>query len=108
MDYKFDDLYARLKKSSHTLGWGMISFADDLKLGRLLLQLYIRRLKTTSAIPPISGSIPNGDQRFALNNFTLDSPRLDFTRQLPNDSKARLCMSVAGGTQLGLRKSGDW
>ena len=107
MEYTFDKLYSRLQEQSHMLRWGMISFADDFKLGRLLLQIYIRRFKTSSIIPPISGSIPNENGwRFALNDFTLDSPRLDFTRQLSNDSTARLCMSVAGGTQLGLQKAG--
>lgn len=107
MEYKFDELYERLKEKSHTLNWGMISFMDRVKLNRLLTQLYIHRFKTSSYLAPITGSIANGAEwRFALNDFTLALPRLDFMRKLSNDSKARLNMPVVAGTQLGLKLSG--
>ncbi|MFK0094919.1 hypothetical protein [Pseudomonas sp. NPDC090592] len=109
-EYDFNQLYTWLQEESRTLNWGMISFMDREKLNLLLLQAYICRFKTSAYLPPITGSIPNGDdRRFALNQFTLDWPRLSFAGGQSNDSKARLHMQVMAGTQLGLRKAGqDW
>ncbi|AJQ48465.1 hypothetical protein N805_15145 [Pseudomonas putida S13.1.2] len=109
-EYNFSELYAWLKEQPRALGWGMISFMDRKKLNLLLLQAYIQRFKTSAYLPPITGSIPNGDdRRFALNQFTLDWPRLGFAGMQANDSKAGLTMQVMSGTQLGLRLSGaDW
>lgn len=109
-EYNFSELYAWLKEQPRALNWGMISFMDRKKLNLLLLQAYIQRFKTSAYLPPITGSIPNGDdRRFALNQFTLDWPRLGFAGMQANDSKAGLTMQVMSGTQLGLRLSGtDW
>lgn len=107
-EYNFSELYAWLKEQPRALNWGMISFMDRKKLNLLLLQAYIQRFKTSAYLPPITGSIPNGDdRRFALNQFTLDWPRLGFAGTQANDSKAGLKMQVMSGTQLGLRRAGD-
>lgn len=107
-EYNFNELYAWLKEQPRALNWGMISFMDRKKLNLLLLQAYIQRFKTSAYLPPITGSIPNGDdRRFALNQFTLDWPRLGFAGTQANDSKADLKMQVMSGTQLGLRRAGD-
>ncbi|MBA1205387.1 hypothetical protein G7009_27145 [Pseudomonas capeferrum] len=105
-DYSLDQLIEWMKLGSRLSKWGMISCMDRTILNTLLTQEYIRRFKTTSYLPPVSGSIPNGDQRFALNNFALDRPRLSFENVDLNDSKARLRMNVVGGTQLGLKNVG--
>lgn len=107
-EYNFSELYAWLKEQPRALNWGMISFMDRKKLNLLLLQAYIQRFKTSAYLAPITGSIPNGDdRRFALNQFTLDWPRLGFAGTQANDSKAGLKMQVMSGTQLGLRRAGD-
>jgi len=107
-EYNFSELYTWLKEQPRALNWGMISFMDRKKLNLLLLQAYIQRFKTSAYLPPITGSIPNGDdRRFALNQFTLDWPRLGFAGMQANDSKAGLKMQVMSGTQLGLRRAGD-
>lgn len=107
-EYNFSELYAWLKEQPRALNWGMISFMDRKKLNLLLLQAYIQRFKTSAYLPPITGSIANGDdRRFALNQFTLDWPRLGFAGMQANDSKAGLKMQVMSGTQLGLRRAGD-
>lgn len=107
-EYNFSELYAWLKEQPRALNWGMISVMDRKKLNLLLLQAYIQRFKTSAYLPPITGSIPNGDdRRFALNKFTLDWPRLNFAGMQANDSKAGLTMQVMSGTQLGLRRAGD-
>lgn len=109
-EYNFEQLYAWLKEEERSLNWGMISFMDREKLNRLLLQVYIRRFKTDSYLKPLTGSIENGaDRRFALNQFTLDWPRLGFLGGHANDSTARLTTQIMSGTQLGLRNAaGEW
>ena len=109
-EYNFSDLYTWLEDQQRTLSWGMVSCMDRKKLNLLLLQAYIQRFKTSAYLPPISGSIPNGnDRRFALEQFTLDWPRLGFASVQANDSKAHLKMQVMSGTQLGLLQDGnDW
>lgn len=109
-EYSFEQLYAWLLEEKRSLKWGMISFMDREKLNRLLLQVYIRRFKTDSYLKPLTGSIENGpDRRFALNQFTLDWPRLGFLGGDANDSTARLTTQVMSGTQLGLRNAaGEW
>ena len=107
-DYSFDELYAWLKQQPRHLNWGMISSMDRSKLNRLLLQAYIQRFKTSAYLPPITGSIANGSAgRFALNEFTLDWPRLSFTSTQPNDSTARLHMQVMSGTYMNLTRIGN-
>ncbi|WP_409313067.1 hypothetical protein [Pseudomonas putida] len=109
-EYNFEQLYAWLQEEERSLNWGMISFMDREKLNRLLLQVYIRRFKTDSYLKPLTGSIENGaDRRFALNQFTLDWPRLGFLGGHANDSTARLTTQIMSGTQLGLRNAaGEW
>ncbi|WP_296268784.1 hypothetical protein [Pseudomonas sp. UBA6562] len=109
-DYSLDQLIEWMKEQPRTLGWGMICAFDRTQLNTLLTQEYIRRFKTSSYLDPISGTIPNGDERrFALKDFTLDRPRLSFENVDLNDSKARLRMRVVGGTQLGLKNlGGQW
>ncbi|MFJ4257014.1 hypothetical protein ACIP01_08700 [Pseudomonas monteilii] len=108
-EYSFDELYAWLKEQPRALNWGLISVMDEKKLNVLVLQSYIRRFKTSAYLEPITGSIPNGDDRFALNQFTLDWPRLGFAGVQSNDSRAKLYAQVMSGTQLGLRRAGeDW
>jgi len=109
-DYSLAQIVEWMKKEPRLFKWGMVSAVDRTQLNILLAQEYIRRFKTTSYLDPVSGSIPNGDdRRFALNGFTLDRPRLSFENVDLNDSKARLRMSVIGGTQLGLKNvGGNW
>ncbi|WP_459206247.1 hypothetical protein ACSMEV_17370 [Pseudomonas sp. MLB6B] len=109
-DYSLNQLIEWMKEQPRTLGWGMICAFDRTQLNTLLTQEYIRRFKTSSYLEPISGTIPNGDERrFALKDFTLDRPRLSFENVDLNDSKARLRMRVVGGTQLGLKSvGGQW
>ncbi|WP_459206249.1 hypothetical protein ACSMEV_17380 [Pseudomonas sp. MLB6B] len=109
-DYSLSQLLDWMKEQPRTLGWGMICAFDRTQLNTLLTQEYIRRFKTSSYLDPISGTIPNGeDRRFALKDFTLDRPRLSFENVDLNDSKARLRMRVVGGTQLGLKSvGGQW
>lgn len=109
-DYTLNELVDWMKEEPRLSKWGMISCMSRDKLNVLLLQLYILRFKTSSYLPPITGSIAStSDNRFALNAFTLDWPRLSFENIDLNDSRARLRMNVVGGTQLGLRRiSGDW
>ncbi|MFG0409679.1 hypothetical protein [Pseudomonas sp. FYR_11] len=107
-DYSFNALYAWLKERPRNLNWGMVSFMSRQKLNLLLLQLYIQRFKSSAYLPAITGSIPNGsDQRFALSEFTLDSPRLSFAGTQLNDCKARLHLQVMSGTQLLLARAGE-
>jgi len=107
-DYSFDELYPWLRERARTLNWGMVCFMDRDKLNLLLLQAYIQRFKTSAYLPPVTGSIPHGDDlRFALNAFTLDWPRLSFASTQSNDSRARLHMQVMSGTQLGLARIGN-
>ncbi|MBA1205389.1 hypothetical protein G7009_27155 [Pseudomonas capeferrum] len=108
-DYSLAELVEWMTLESRLSKWGMISCMDRSVLNTLLTQEYIRRFKTTSCLPPVTGSIPNGDRRFALNGFTLNRPQLSFENVALNDSKARLRMNVVGGTQLGLKNvAGDW
>ncbi|WP_144940951.1 hypothetical protein [Pseudomonas alabamensis] len=109
-DYTLNELVDWMKEEPRLSKWGMIACMNRDKLNDLLLQLYILRFKTGSYLPPITGSIASAtENRFALNAFTLDWPRLSFENIDLNDSRARLRMNVVGGTQLGLRRiSGDW
>ena len=106
-----ETLLAWMKDNSRMLRWGMIVALERRKANVLMTQEYIRRFEVGSYLPPVRGDVEIVENQWiqVIHDFVMDVPLLSFENADLNDSKARLSMSVVGGTQLSLkRESAGW
>ena len=101
-----ETLLAWMKDTSQMLGWGMIFALERRKANVLMAQEYMRRFEDGSYLPPVRGEVAIVEDQWiqVIHDFVMDVPLLSFENAKLNDSKARLSLSVVGGTQLTLKK----
>ena len=101
-----ETLLAWMKDTSRMLRWGMIVALERRKANVLMAQEYIRRFEDGSYLPPVRGDVEIVENQWiqVIHDFVMDVPLLSFENADLNDSKARLSMSVVGGTQLSLKR----
>ncbi|MDH0730388.1 hypothetical protein N5F23_13930 [Pseudomonas sichuanensis] len=96
-----------LKEPGRLLGNDMVFAIDKAKADALLTQEYIKRFKTTSYLPPVSGeTAADNGYKVYMQNFVLDHPRLSFDNVDITSSKASLRMKIVGGNQVDLKQAG--
>lgn len=98
------------RSGDRMLGYDSVFAIDKAKTDTLLTQEYIRRFKTTSYLPPISGeTAPDNGYKVFMSDFVLDHPRLSFDNVEITGSRASLRMKIVGGNQVGLKQVGaNW
>jgi len=97
-----------VKDLEDMLGWGMITALDRNLLNQFLMQEYIRRFNTSDFLPPVSGILPvTSSQRYVIESFLMDRPRMFFESTDLNDSKANMMMRVLGGNQINQEYKGN-
>ncbi|WP_248797036.1 hypothetical protein [Pseudomonas sp. MWU13-2105] len=102
--YTKAELLAWLKDEKRMLGWDAIVALKREPTNALLLQQYIENFNQGSYWTGLGGVVPTGGKDFAeaINNFTLDVPRLFYEDTGLDNSKANLEMVIIEGTQLSL------
>ncbi len=109
--YTKAELLAWLKAAPRMDRWDAIVALKREPTNNLLLQQYIENFNQGSYWTGIGGVVPTGGKDFteAINNFTLDVPRLFYEDTGLDGSKANLEMTIIDGTQLSLlRKIDHW
>jgi hypothetical protein len=101
-----ETLLAWMKDTSRMLRWGMVFALERRKANLLMAQEYMRRFEVGSYLPPVRGDVEIVENQWVqvIHDFVMDIPLLSFENADLNDSKARLSMSVVGGTQLSLKR----
>ncbi|WP_434681197.1 hypothetical protein J3P77_08935 [Pseudomonas sp. R1-18] len=100
-----DSLLAWLRVTPRTLGWNAIIAYDRSKTNVVLLQEYIGRFSSDSYLPPLEGGVPTTENEIEwVYDYLIDAPRLSFENSVISASKAKLAMTVMGGSQIGIRE----
>jgi len=102
--YTKAELLAWLKDEKRMLGWDAIVALKREPTNALLLQQYIENFNRGSYWSGIGGFVPTGGNDFteAINDFTLDVPRLFYEDTGLDGSRANLEMAIIEGSQLSL------
>lgn len=100
-----DNLLDWLRETPRTLGWNAIIAYDRSKTNVVLLQEYIAKFSTESYLPPIEGQVPTTENEVEwVYDYLIDAPRLSFENSVITASRAKLTMTVMGGSQVSIRQ----
>lgn len=100
-----DNLLDWLRETPRTLGWNAIIAYDRSKTNVVLLQEYIEKFSTESYLPPIEGQVPTTENEVEwVYDYLIDAPRLSFENSVITASRAKLTMTIMGGSQVSIRQ----
>lgn len=97
--------------SFNMFDWGMIVALHRDKLNQFMLQVYIKRYKSSESLPPVSSVLDaaGGEWRYKIESFLMDKPRMSFEATDMNGSRANMLMRVIGGNQINEKfMNGQW
>lgn len=100
MSNSLQQILARMRRGSVTLGWGAVAAYSRERLNRLLKQQYLTRLRDNSYLPAFTSTLSGSSvgETQVLQGLEFGSPLLSFTNASLKDSRAKLVLNVVKGT----------